>query len=68
MKHPNIKHIFSQNDLQAFMSLSPDERDKMLYIYMIQTNNNIKMIKYMLSIVIATTFPVAIAVFAKLVL
>ena len=60
------KRVFSQNDLQAFMALPPDERDKMLYIYMQETNNNIKMIKYMLSIVIATTLPMAVAVFAKL--
>jgi len=61
-----MKRVFSQNDLQAFMNLSPDERDKMLYIYMEQTNNNIKMIKYMLSIIIATTFPMAVAIFIKL--
>jgi len=55
-------HAFSPNDLQAFMNLPPDERDKLLYIYMKEISNDIKMIKYMLSIIMATTVPIAIVV------
>jgi len=54
--------VFSPNDLQSFMNLPPDERDKLLYIYMKEISNDIKMIKYMLSIIMATTVPIAIVV------
>jgi len=61
-------HVFSPNDLQSFMNLPPDERDKLLYIYVKEINDNIKMIKYMLSIIMATTIPIAVAVITKLII
>jgi len=61
-------HVFSPEDLRSFMNLPPDERDKLLYIYMKEINNDIKMIKYMLSIIMATTIPIAIAVVTKLII
>jgi len=60
--------VFSPEDLQSFMNLPPDERDKLLYIYIKEINDNIKMIKYMLSIIMATTVPIAIAVVTKLII
>jgi hypothetical protein len=61
------------DELDKFMALPPDERDKVLYFYVMDLNNdikdiknNLKILKYFTSILLATTLPLTFTLIVHL--